>query len=97
MEIMIPCRTEFLCSFGAGVEIVASLPFKTSANVIFVCHLKCLTEHPGFKPVCLQKWSLRLAAGKNKTKGKRKMALTPFCCFTRVFEVQFMLCYKEEF
>ena len=25
--------------------------------------LKCLTEQPGFKSVCLQKWSLRLAAG----------------------------------
>ena len=32
--------------------------------------LKCVTKHPGFKPVCLQKWSLRLAAGKYKTKGK---------------------------
>jgi len=37
------------------------------ANVIF----KCVTEYPGIKPVCLQKWSLRLAAGKYKTKGKQ--------------------------
>lgn len=33
--------------------------------------LKCVTEHPGFRPVCLQKWSLRLAAGRYKTKGKQ--------------------------
>ena len=33
--------------------------------------LTCVTEHPGFQPVCLQKWSLRLAAGKYKTKGKK--------------------------
>ena len=33
--------------------------------------LTCVTEHPGFQPVCLQKWSLRLAAGKYKTKGKQ--------------------------
>ena len=32
--------------------------------------LKCITQHPGFNPVCLQKWSLRLAAGKFKKKGK---------------------------
>ena len=23
--------------------------------------LNCVTEHPGFNPVCLQKWSLRMA------------------------------------
>ena len=34
--------------------------------------LRCITEHPGFAPVCLQKWSLRLASGKYITKsGKR--------------------------
>jgi len=33
--------------------------------------LKCVTEYQGIKPVCLQKWSLRLAAGKYKTKGKQ--------------------------
>ena len=34
--------------------------------------LKCITEHPGFNPVCLQKWSLRLATAKFKTKGKQQ-------------------------
>lgn len=33
--------------------------------------LKCVTEHPRFKAVCLQKWSLRLASGKYKTKGMK--------------------------
>ncbi|XP_068677073.1 uncharacterized protein [Montipora foliosa] len=33
--------------------------------------LTCITKHPGFQAVCLQKWSLRLAAGKYKTKGKQ--------------------------
>lgn len=34
--------------------------------------LKCITEHPGFRPVCLEKWSLRLAASKYKTKDKQQ-------------------------
>ena len=34
--------------------------------------LKCITEHQGFNPVCLQKWSLRLATAKFKTKGKQQ-------------------------
>jgi len=33
--------------------------------------LKCVIECPGIKPVFLQKWSLRLAAGKYKTKEKQ--------------------------
>ena len=34
-------------------------------------HLKCITERPGFDPVCLQNWSLRMAADtKYKTKNK---------------------------
>ena len=31
----------------------------------------CITLHPGFRPVCLEKWSLRLTAGKYKTKANR--------------------------
>ena len=31
----------------------------------------CITLHPGFPPVCLEKWSLRLTAGKYKTKANR--------------------------
>ena len=34
--------------------------------------LKCITEHPGFRPVCLEKWSLRLVASKYKTKDKQQ-------------------------
>ena len=39
-------------------------------------NLTCITEHPGFQPVCLQKWSLRLAADKFKTKGKERYGST---------------------
>ena len=38
--------------------------------------LKCITEHPGFRPVCLEKWSLRLAASKYKTKDKQQYKQT---------------------
>ena len=38
--------------------------------------LTCITEHPGFQPVCLQKWSLRLASDKFKTKGKKRYRQT---------------------
>jgi len=30
--------------------------------------IKCITDHPGFKPVCVEKWSLRMAAHKFGTK-----------------------------
>ena len=39
-------------------------------------YLTCINEHPGFQPVCLQKWSLRLAADKFKTKGKERYRQT---------------------
>lgn len=32
----------------------------------------CVTLHPGFSQVCLQRWSLQLAADKYKTKNKTK-------------------------
>ena len=38
--------------------------------------LKCITAHPGFNAICLQKWSLRLAAEKYRTKGKQKYRQT---------------------
>ena len=34
--------------------------------------LNCVTDHPGFNPVRLQKWSLRMTACKFKTKGKQQ-------------------------
>ena len=34
--------------------------------------VNCVTEHLGFNPVCLQKWSLRMAASKFKIKGKQQ-------------------------
>ncbi|CAB3984262.1 Hypothetical predicted protein [Paramuricea clavata] len=34
--------------------------------------IKCITQHPGFDSVCLQKWSLKLAADKYKTRSKSR-------------------------
>ena len=31
----------------------------------------CITSHPGFAPVCLQKWSLRLASHRYRTSEKK--------------------------
>lgn len=61
--------------------------------------LKCVTQHPGFNAVCLQKWSLRMAGERVRTKDKKKYtqtgsedrwAISPcfFCCWcydTRCF------------
>ncbi|RUA06184.1 MAG: hypothetical protein DSY43_02720 [Gammaproteobacteria bacterium] len=38
--------------------------------------LDCVTQHPGFKPVCLEKWSLRLAKDKYKRKDKKSYQQT---------------------
>ncbi len=32
----------------------------------------CITQHPGFRAVCLERWSLRMAAWNYKTKGHEK-------------------------
>ena len=32
----------------------------------------CVTQHPGFNPVCLQKWSLKQVSDRYKTKNKDK-------------------------
>ena len=39
-------------------------------------NLKCIIEHPGFNPICLQKWSLRMSADRYKTKCKTKYPQT---------------------
>jgi hypothetical protein len=41
-----------------------------------VQNAKCVTQHPGFNPVCLQKWSLKMAADRYKTKDKSKYSQT---------------------
>ena len=38
--------------------------------------IKCITDHPGFKPVYLEKWSLRMAADKFRTKTKQRYQQT---------------------
>ncbi|CAB4003761.1 Hypothetical predicted protein [Paramuricea clavata] len=41
-----------------------------------VQNAKCVTQHPGFNSVCLQKWSLKMAADRYKTKDKSKYSQT---------------------
>jgi hypothetical protein len=36
----------------------------------------CVTLHPGFRAVCINKWSLRLAGGKYRTIEKKKYKQT---------------------
>ena len=38
--------------------------------------LKCITQHPGFNAVCLEKWSLPMAAEQVKTKDQRRYRQT---------------------
>ena len=37
---------------------------------------KCVTGHPGFNTICLDKWSLRLAAAKYRTRQKKQYRQT---------------------
>ena len=43
-----------------------------------VGNVQCVTEHPGFEPVCLNKWCLRLSAAKYKTKRGARYRRTGF-------------------
>ena len=65
---------EFMCCFEIE-ECVESL---SSEIVLQEVGTKpnCVTKHPGFSQVCLQRWSLRLAADKYKTKDKAKYRQT---------------------
>jgi hypothetical protein len=47
-------------------EVLADLKAEGNSDA------KCITQHPAFNTVCLQKWSLKLAADNYKTKGKTK-------------------------
>ncbi|XP_046857797.1 uncharacterized protein LOC124451204 [Xenia sp. Carnegie-2017] len=51
----------------------------------------CVTLHPGFRPVCLEKWSLKMAARKYKTREQRRYRETgsenmcfTMCCIQRI-------------
>ena len=46
-----------------------TLFFKTFQMEMAV--LKCVTQHPGFNVICLEKWNPRMAAERLKTKDKR--------------------------
>ena len=34
-------------------------------------NIVCITQHPGFRPVCLERWSLRMTAWAYKTTGNQ--------------------------
>lgn len=36
----------------------------------------CVTQHPGFRPVCLEKWSLKQSASKYKTRDQIRCTQT---------------------
>ena len=56
---------------------MSSTEVKSDLKADGVQNAICITQHPGFDPVCLQKWSLKLAAGQYKRKNKSKyMPLT---------------------
>ena len=40
--------------------------------------LDCVTQHPGFAPVCLNEWCLRLSAGNYKKKDGKRYSKTGF-------------------
>ena len=55
--------------YKTSVNAIAVVNWKAVKNLVLQdlapdSNLTCITEHPGFQPVCLQKWSLRLAADK---------------------------------
>ena len=57
--------------------------------------LHCITEHPGFRPVCLEKWSLRLASGKYRTTGKqayKKTGSEERCGGFSLYRFHFLAC-----
>jgi len=64
--------------FQCCVEIEECMKCLSSEMVIEEVGTKpnCVTQHPGFSQVCLQKWSLRLAADKYKTRNKTKYRQT---------------------
>ena len=74
------CSSEYLQNlneFQCCLEIEECVECLSSEMVIEEVGTKpkCVTQHPGFGQVCLQKWSLRLAADKYKTKTKTKQSI----------------------
>ena len=47
---------------GCAKALVDELVLSEAGNI------SCVTQHPGFKPVVLEKWSLRQAADRYRTK-----------------------------
>ena len=75
------CNSQYLQNpnkFQCCAEIAECVECQSHEMVIEEVGKKpdCVTLHPGFSQVCLQRWSLRLAADKYKTKNKTKYRQT---------------------
>ena len=62
--------------------------------------LDCVTEHPGFIPVCLNKWCLRLSADKYMKKDGKRYRKTGFenelsTIVLHVYQCCACSCYKR--
>ena len=58
------CELEGCIKVMESEEVLQDFPPGTTLN--------CVTEHPGFNAVCLQKWSLKQSAWQYKTKSNRR-------------------------
>ena len=54
------------------------LAIDTCEVIADVGNISCVTNHPGFSAVCLNKWTLRLSGEKYKTKGGVRYRQTGF-------------------
>ena len=75
------CSTQYLQNpnkFQCCLEIEECVECLSNEMVVDEVGKKpdCVTLHPGFSQVCLQRWSLRLAADKYNTKNKTKYRQT---------------------
>ena len=65
-----------LLLLGAVVGCEEALSESVLEDIQLETTLWCITQHPGFGPVCLQKWSLRMAGERVKTKAKQRYKQT---------------------
>ena len=60
------------CELEGCEEAIKSEEVLEELKAEGILEVKCITQHPGFSQVCLQKWSLKLAADKYKTKSRAR-------------------------
>ena len=74
-----------LCYVGASVETVGNIRERYCCSELEGCLESMKSDlvledlagfHPGFNPVCLQKWSLRLATAKFKQRANNSIGKT---------------------